>query len=76
MIISESLRRSLLSFGQYFIEFGSKMYRQIVGIQIGTDCAPLVADLILFCYERDFKSRDHGGKLCFDFGVDILNKMT
>ena len=20
--------------------------------------------------------RDHGGKLCFDFGVDILNKMT
>ena len=21
-------------------------------------------------------SRDHGGKLCFDFGVDILNKMT
>ena len=37
-----------------FIRFGSKVYRQIVGIQMGTNCAPLVADLFLFCYERDF----------------------
>ena len=37
-----------------FIRFGSKLYRQIVGIQMGTNCAPLVADLFLFCYERDF----------------------
>ena len=22
---------------------------------MGTNCAPLVADLFLFCYERDFK---------------------
>ena len=36
-----------------FIRFGSKLYRQIVGIPIGTNCAPLVADLFLFCYERD-----------------------
>ena len=27
---------------------------QNVGISIGTNCAPLVADLFLFCYERDF----------------------
>ena len=37
-----------------FIRFGSKLYRQIVGIPMGTSCAPFVADLILFCYERDF----------------------
>ena len=37
-----------------FIRFGLKLYRQIVGIQMGTNCAPLVADLFLFCYERDF----------------------
>ena len=37
-----------------FIRFGSKLYRQIVGIPISTNCAPLVADLFLFCYERDF----------------------
>ena len=29
-------------------------YRQIVGIPMGTNCAPLVSDLFLFCYERDF----------------------
>ena len=27
---------------------------QIVGIPMGTHCAPLGADLFLFCYERDF----------------------
>ena len=37
-----------------FIRLGSKLYRQIVGIPMGTYCAPLVADLFLFCYERDF----------------------
>ena len=29
-------------------------YRHIVGIPMGTNCTPLVADLCLFCYERDF----------------------
>ena len=37
-----------------FIRFGPKLYRQIVGIPMGTNCAPLVADLFLFCYESDF----------------------
>ena len=38
-----------------FIRFGNKLYRQVVGIPMGTNCAPLVANLFLFCYERDFK---------------------
>ena len=37
-----------------YIRFGSKLYRRIVGIPMGTNCAPLVADLFLFCYERNF----------------------
>ena len=37
-----------------YIRFGSKLYRQIVGIPMGTNCTPLVADLFVFCYERDF----------------------
>ena len=37
-----------------YIRFGTKSYRQIVGIPMDTNCAPLVADLFLFCYERDF----------------------
>ena len=33
-----------------YIKFGNKlyMYRQIVGIPMGTNCAPLVADLFYF----------------------------
>ena len=37
-----------------YIRFGTKLYSQIVGIPMGTNCAPLVADLFLFCYERHF----------------------
>ena len=37
-----------------FIRFGSKLYRHILGIPMSTNCAPLVADLFLFCNERDF----------------------
>ena len=37
-----------------FIRFGTKLHRQTIGIPMGTNCAPLVADLFLFCYERDF----------------------
>ena len=37
-----------------YIRFGTKLYRQIVGISTGTNWAPLVADLFLFCYKRDF----------------------
>ena len=37
-----------------YIRFGTKLNRQIVGIPMGTNCVPLVADLFFFCYERDF----------------------
>ena len=32
-----------------FIQFGTLLYRQVVGIPMGTNCAPLVADLFLLC---------------------------
>ena len=37
-----------------FIRFGSKLYGQIRGIPVGTNCASLVADLFQFSYERGF----------------------
>ena len=37
-----------------YTRFRTKLYRQIVGIPMGTNCAPLVTDLFLYCYERDF----------------------
>ena len=41
-------------FDSIFIRFGTKLYRQTTGIPMRTNCAPLVVDLFLFCYERDF----------------------
>ena len=37
-----------------FVRYGNSIYRQVIGIPMGTNCAPLVADLFLYCYERDF----------------------
>ena len=38
----------------FYIRFGKKLYRQIVGVPMGINYAPLVADLFSFCYERNF----------------------
>ena len=48
-------RREALIFllDNIYIRLGTKLYRQIVGIPMGTNCA-LVADLLLFCYETEF----------------------
>lgn len=37
-----------------FVEFENKVYRQVIGIPMGTNCAPLIADLFLYCHERNF----------------------
>ena len=39
-----------------YLQFDGMVYQQIVGIPMGTNCAPLIADLFLYCYERDFMS--------------------
>ena len=43
-----------------YVQFeGGMVYQQIVGIPIDTNCVPHIADLFLFCYERDFMSYLH-----------------
>ena len=37
-----------------FVQFGRRLFRQIIGIPVGTDCAPLLADLFLYSYENEF----------------------
>ena len=34
--------------------FRGKIYKQVIGIPMGCDCAPKVADLFLYCYEHDY----------------------
>ena len=52
-----------------FIQFGTKLYRQVVGITMGTNCAPLVADIFLFF----FNERDCMMSLSGDKQVDIID---
>ena len=54
MVLSEVCEALTFLLDNIYIRFGCKLYRQIVAIPMGTNCAPLVADLFLFCYERDF----------------------
>ena len=37
-----------------FVKFAGKTFRQTIGIPMGTNCAPLLADLFLYSYEAEF----------------------
>ena len=37
-----------------FVIFGGRVFQQTVGIAMGTNCVPLLADLFLYSYETDF----------------------
>ena len=70
MDLSKSNRSASIS----FIRFGSNLYRQNVGIPMGTNCTPLVADLFLFCYKRDsMKSLTEGKR--YDM-IDAFNSTS
>ena len=36
------------------MQFGGRLFRQVIGIPMGTNCAPLLADLFLYSYENEF----------------------
>ena len=40
--------------GNIFVTFGGRVFQQTIGIPMGTNCAPLLADLFLYYYEADF----------------------
>ena len=50
----QNVCEALIYLWDIYIRFGTKLYRQTVGIPMGTNFAPFVAVLFLFCYERDF----------------------
>ena len=37
-----------------FVSFGGILFPKVVGIPMGTNCVPLLADLFLFSYESEF----------------------
>ena len=46
--------RKFVTLSVIFIRVDSKLYRHIVGIPMGTSCAPVADLFFLICYERDF----------------------
>ena len=40
-----------------YVRFGNKVYKQVIGIPMGTNCAPLIADLFLYWYESQFMAK-------------------
>ena len=52
-----------------FVHFGECLFRQVIGIQMGTNCAPLLADLFLYSYENEFLDNiiRSGHKKFFDY---------
>ena len=41
-----------------FVQFRGCLFRQVVGISIGTNCAPLFAELFLYSHENEFLAND------------------
>ena len=39
--------------GNIFVEFGGWIFQQTIGIPMGTNCASLLADLVLYSYEAE-----------------------
>ena len=37
-----------------FVQFGGRLFHQVTGIPMRTNCAPLLADLFLYTYENEF----------------------
>ena len=54
-----------------FVRFGKTVYRQTVGIPMGTNCPSLINELFLFCYERDLMLG-----LSSDSQLDIIQALT
>ena len=48
--------KSMLGFliDNIYVVFGDHVFQQSVGIPMGTNCAPLLADLFLYSYEAEF----------------------
>ena len=44
------------------------------GFPIDTNCAPIIADVFIYCYERDYMSDLHNSKL-YDI-IDMLKYLS
>ena len=58
-----------------YIRFGTKLFRQIIGIPTGKNCTP---HLFLYCFERDFMdflNHDNQADVIEVFHLSLVTKM-
>ena len=64
-----------------FVQFRGHLFHQLIGISMGTNCAPLLADIFLYSYENEFldnmiKSCHRGlarsFNLCYRYMDDLI----
>ena len=64
-----------------FVKFGGHLFRQVIGIPMGTNCVPLLADLFLYSDESDLldnmirsgrRKLDRSFNLCFRYIDDLI----
>ena len=64
-----------------YVTCGDSMFKQVIGIPMGTDCAPFLANLFLFAYEykwltKKFKAKEFDDlkkfNICFRYIDDLL----
>jgi hypothetical protein len=51
----DTINKFELLIDNIFVIFGGSVFQQTIGIPMGTNCVPLLADLFLYSYEADFK---------------------
>ena len=63
-LVNSNALLELIQFLVYntFVINGDVIYKQIIGIPMGTNCAPLLANLYLYAYESSFIDRIQGAK--------------
>ena len=56
------------------VRFGGHRFQQTVGIPMGTNCALLLADLFLYCYENEFFDNliEESKKACWNGSISHI----
>ena len=62
-----------------YIVVGNRVFQQHIGIPMGTDCAPLLANIYLFYYEYNYMKNlmklDYGKALKFNFTARYIEDL-
>ena len=78
MDLSKSKRSTYLSLDNIYIRFGSKLYKQNVGIPMGTNCTPLLLICFYFAMRetsRSLSQRKNGMTLLM-LSIQLLDTWT